>query len=114
VLRIDLLGLFNSFLMEIMVAGLHRKTLYALLNCGAISKLVYVSCNPETLVNDMKVLVTPARAAKRAHQAPGKARVKANVPKVYIPFVPCKACPVDMFPHTDHVELVVLLERILP
>lgn len=29
-----------------------------------------------------------------------------------VPFVPKYAVPVDMFPHTDHTELVLLFERV--
>ena len=48
--------------------------------------IVYVSCNPETLARDAKFLV--------------KGGYKA-----------VKAVPVDMFPHTEHVETVMLLTR---
>ena len=50
-------------------------------------RLVYVSCNPTTLASDLKVL--------RAEH--GYELVRAR--------------PVDMFPHTPHVETVALLER---
>ena len=49
-------------------------------------KVVYVSCNPETLARDLLYLC--------------KNGYKVN-----------KVQPVDMFPHTDHVECVVLLKR---
>ncbi len=51
-------------------------------------KIVYISCNPETLVRDIKYLKK------------NKYRVK-------------RAVPVDMFPYTDlrHVEMVCLLEK---
>lgn len=48
--------------------------------------IVYVSCNPETLARDAKVLVNGGYRA-------------------------VKAVPVDMFPGTEHVETVVLLSR---
>ncbi len=48
-------------------------------------KVIYISCNPETLVRDLKLLVNH------------------NYKLKYIQ-------PVDMFPHTVHVENVVLLE----
>ena len=51
------------------------------------STVVYVSCNPETLARDAKFLT------------------KTGVYKAV------KAVPVDMFPHTSHVETVVCLSR---
>lgn len=50
--------------------------------------LIYISCNPQSLVRDLKTLVTPGRG-----------------------FSVRKIIPVDMFPHTVHVETIVLLER---
>lgn len=50
------------------------------------SKLVYVSCNPETLARDLKYF------RKKGYKA-------------------SEVWPVDMFPHTDHVEVVVMLSR---
>lgn len=50
-------------------------------------KIVYVSCNPETLVRDLKYLTNKGYKVK-------------------------KAVAVDMFPWTDHVESVISLEKI--
>ena len=47
-------------------------------------RVVYISCNPETQVRDVQHLVAKGYALKTIQ-------------------------PVDMFPHTDHVETVVLL-----
>lgn len=49
-------------------------------------KVVYVSCNPETLARDLEYMEKKGYKTKRI-------------------------IPVDMFPHTNHVESVVLLER---
>ena len=48
--------------------------------------VVYISCNPETLARDLEILIKKGYKVK-------------------------KICPVDMFPHTNHIECVVLLVR---
>jgi 23S rRNA (uracil1939-C5)-methyltransferase len=65
-------------------AGMHADVVNVILNCEP-SKIVYVSCNPATQARDLELL-----------------DAKYKVTKVQ---------PVDMFPHTHHVENVVLLEK---
>ena len=67
-------------------AGLAGKALKRVGEAGA-PRLVYVSCNPTTLAGD----------SKRLREEYGYELVRAR--------------PVDMFPHTPHVETVTLLER---
>ena len=67
-------------------AGLAGKALRRTGELGA-PRLVYISCNPTTLASDVKVL--------RADYGYELVRTK----------------PVDMFPHTPHVETVSLLTR---
>ncbi|HEU5212704.1 MAG TPA: 23S rRNA (uracil(1939)-C(5))-methyltransferase RlmD [Gaiellaceae bacterium] len=67
-------------------AGLAGKALKRVGEAGA-PRLVYVSCNPTTLAGDLKVLASQW----------GYRLVSAR--------------PVDMFPHTPHVETVALLTR---
>jgi 23S rRNA (uracil1939-C5)-methyltransferase len=67
-------------------AGLAGKALRRLAETGA-PRIVYVSCNPTTLAGDFKLL----------HEQAGYRLLRAQ--------------PVDMFPHTPHVETVALLER---
>lgn len=65
-------------------AGMHPavvKNLVAL----APPRIIYVSCNPATLARDLKVLVEKYRLV----------RIR----------------PVDLFPHTAHIETVTVLER---
>ncbi|EFJ48436.1 hypothetical protein VOLCADRAFT_33590, partial [Volvox carteri f. nagariensis] len=78
-------------------AGLHRTVLRALLGCERIRRLVFVSCNPDSLVQNVVALCCP----------PGRAGPGCS----YTPFRPVKALAVDLFPHTSHVEAVMLLER---
>jgi 23S rRNA (uracil1939-C5)-methyltransferase len=62
--------------------GLSKKTLKIVLDCG-IRNIIYVSCNPLNLREDLIHL-------SRSYQVE-------------------KAVPVDMFPHTRHIELLVKL-----
>lgn len=65
-------------------AGMHKKLVGKLLEIAA-PRVVYVSCNPATQARDLLALSE-------------KYEVKA-------------VQPVDLFPHTHHIENVVLLER---
>src|SRR5436305_4646571 len=67
-------------------AGLAGKALRRVGRLGA-PRIVYVSCNPTTLASDVKVLA-------------GEWGYRLE-----------RARPVDMFPHTPHVETVALLTR---
>ena len=63
--------------------GCEQRLLAALVE-RAVRKIVYVSCNPKTLSRDLDVLIRNGYSLD-------------------------KVCPVDMFPHTTHVEVVCLL-----
>jgi 23S rRNA (uracil1939-C5)-methyltransferase len=65
-------------------AGMHNDVIDAML-LAAPERIVYVSCNPATQARDLSLLDAAYRVA----------RVQ----------------PVDMFPHTHHVENVALLEK---
>lgn len=66
-------------------SGMHPGVCRSLCDSGA-ERIVYVSCNPGTMARDVRLLTDHYRLR--------------NVQ------------PVDMFPHTYHVESVVLLEKI--
>ena len=65
-------------------AGMHQDVIDTIL-FAAPQRIVYVSCNPATQARDLQLLDTDYKVT----------RVQ----------------PVDMFPHTQHVENVVLLEK---
>ena len=67
-------------------AGLSQKVVRRIIE-AAPQRIVYVSCNPTTLASDVK----------RLRDEYG--------------YRPVRARPVDMFPHTPHVETVALLTR---
>lgn len=66
-------------------AGIHPQVVSRLLEAKP-EKIVYVSCNPATQARDINLLGEGYRVIKIQ--------------------------PVDMFPHTDHVENVALLQRV--
>jgi 23S rRNA (uracil1939-C5)-methyltransferase len=66
-------------------SGMHPKVVEHLVKLSP-TRIVYVSCNPGTQARDVK-LITDAGYVLKVVQ------------------------PVDMFPHTDHIEAVALLER---
>ena len=66
-------------------AGSDARFLTSLIHL-APRRVVYVSCNPETLARDCAVLTSAGYRVRRVQ-------------------------PVDMFPHTEHVECVCLLEK---
>ncbi|XP_061692730.1 tRNA (uracil-5-)-methyltransferase homolog B isoform X2 [Syngnathoides biaculeatus] len=78
-------------------AGLHYKVIRALRNQPAIRRVVYVSCKPdgEALRNFRELCCAPDTKRKLTGDA----------------FAPRLAVPVDMFPHTEHCELVIVFER---
>jgi len=65
--------------------GVHQDVIQAILKL-APPKIIYVSCNPATLARDVRIL-------------------KEN-------YLLKKVQPVDMFPHTFHIECVALLEKL--
>jgi 23S rRNA (uracil1939-C5)-methyltransferase len=49
-------------------------------------RVLYISCNPQALASELPVMVNAGYSIRRVQ-------------------------PVDMFPHTTHIETVVTLER---
>lgn len=76
---------FDRIIVDPPRAGLHPKVIRDILPLGA-EKIVYVSCNPTTFARDAKLF------AEGGYQ-------------------PKRVIPVDMYPHTFHVELVGLFEK---
>ena len=75
-------------------AGLHPKAIKALRAATEIHTLVYVSCDANAAMQSLIDLGRPPSNTYRGD-----------------PFIPKKVVPVDLFPHTNHIELVILYER---
>lgn len=66
--------------------GIHPRALPKIIDYG-VDKMVYISCKPTSLVRDLEVLLQSGYKMERA-------------------------CCVDMFPQTGHVETVVLMSKV--
>ena len=73
-------------------SGMHPKVVEEVVKLGA-ERIVYVSCNPATQARDVKMMCLPRSASFRGEK--GYELVKLQ--------------PVDMFPHTYHIENVALI-----
>uniref|UniRef100_A0A1J3CEL4 Zinc finger CCCH domain-containing protein 24 n=1 Tax=Noccaea caerulescens TaxID=107243 RepID=A0A1J3CEL4_NOCCA len=102
--------------------GLHPDVIKALRTHPRLKTLVYISCNPETLAANAIELCTPSfentdQGGKQGYQRQRRmgttalARHRAKKMPASDPFKPVKAMAVDLFPHTDHCEMVMLLKR---
>ena len=76
---------FDVVFMDPPRAGSDEHFLTALLHLGP-EKIIYISCGPETLARDLEILTSGGYTVKKIQ-------------------------PIDMFPHTDHVETVVCLSN---
>jgi 23S rRNA (uracil1939-C5)-methyltransferase len=73
---------FDTVITDPPRAGMHPKVLKRLIEIGP-KKILYISCNPSTFARDAKEL------AEAGYKLP-------------------KVMPVDMFPHTRHIELAAV------
>lgn len=78
-------------------AGLPMNVVAAVRGMQAVDRIVYVACEPNNFWKNALGFCRPRSKAFRLE-----------------PFKPVKAYGVDLFPHTDHGELAVLLERTTP
>uniref|UniRef100_A0A803PWQ0 C3H1-type domain-containing protein n=1 Tax=Cannabis sativa TaxID=3483 RepID=A0A803PWQ0_CANSA len=101
--------------------GLHPTVIKVIRTNPLLRRLVYISCNPESLVANAIELCTPSAEKTekgnrnnrgwRNMSAAGLARNRAKSMPHSEPFRPVKSMAVDLFPHTVHCEMVMLLER---
>ncbi|MDO8536465.1 MAG: 23S rRNA (uracil(1939)-C(5))-methyltransferase RlmD [Candidatus Omnitrophota bacterium] len=74
---------FSAIILDPPRAGLSKKTRIAIRDSG-VKNIIYVSCNPKNLAEDLKVLIE-----------------SYDIEKII---------PVDMFPHTRHAEVIAILK----
>lgn len=75
-------------------SGLHSTVLRALRTTIGLDRIVYVSCNANSLADNLHTLCMPESKKRRAPE-----------------FRPIKFCGADLFPYSPHVECIMLLER---
>ncbi len=75
-------------------SGLHPAVLKSMRTCIGLDKIVYVSCNAVSMADNLYHLTMPEG---RKRKAPG--------------FSPVEFMGADLFPWSDHVECLMLLER---
>ncbi|AXE61019.1 23S rRNA (uracil(1939)-C(5))-methyltransferase RlmD [[Mycoplasma] phocae] len=78
-------NIFNTVVVDPPRSGLDKEVINSFINSN-ISKIVYLSCNPRTLVRDIKNFTAAGYHIKYVR-------------------------PYDMFPQTPHIETLVLLEK---
>ena len=78
--------------------GVHKRVIKAIRECPAITRLIYVSCNPRAASQNWTEL---------CHPQPKSNKVKIGGQ----PFDIVRAQAVDMFPQTEHCELVLEFAR---
>eukprot|EP00850_Spirogloea_muscicola_P022186 SM000281S10754 [mRNA] locus=s281:108583:112559:- [translate_table: standard] len=102
--------------------GLHPTVLKSLRSHPQLKRLVYVSCNPESLAMNALELCTPYHeqmGQQTGRRPPGQRGYTLGTAKRRLggmsaevdAFRPERAIAVDLFPHTPHCELVLLLQR---
>jgi SAM-dependent methyltransferase len=75
-------------------AGLHSEVLKALRACLPLRRMLFVSCHAPAFVSNAIPLCRPSSTSFAGP-----------------PFTPTRAFALDLFPHTPHCELIVVLER---
>ena len=81
-------------------SGLHKSVINAIRENEKLKSVIYVSCNPKSLAEDLVRFCEPLTSS------PDEEGIAVNMK-----FEPIKFVAVDMFPGTPHCETVVLLKR---
>ncbi len=84
--------------------GLHPDAIPYILSFGA-REIIYVSCNPATLSRDLEIFVGKKKENPWLDEKIAT-KVQPNIYRI------TDIAPVDMFPHTHHIETVIRLEKV--
>ncbi|KAJ6645561.1 tRNA (uracil-5-)-methyltransferase like A [Pseudolycoriella hygida] len=76
-------------------AGLHNRSVTALRNVKGLDRFIYISCSPTSALRNWVDLARPLSKTYKGN-----------------PFIAKCVMGVDMFPHTQHKEMIILFERI--
>ncbi|XP_031623971.1 tRNA (uracil-5-)-methyltransferase homolog A [Contarinia nasturtii] len=75
-------------------AGLQSRSKEALRNARGLNRFIYIACSPKAAMQNWIDFSRPCSKSLKGY-----------------PFILKEAAAVDMFPHTDHIEMVLLFER---
>lgn len=75
-------------------AGVHPSVIRSIRSCEALDHVIFIACAFKSSLPNFVDLSRPT-----TNKFGG------------FPFIPIQAIPVDLFPHTEHCELIVELER---
>ncbi len=75
-------------------AGVHSSVIKSVRECSRLNHVIFIACSFKSSLQNYVDLCRPT-----SNKLPGH------------PFFPIQAIPVDLFPHTEHCELVVELKR---
>ncbi len=75
--------------------GLHKTVVQKMRTCKGLDVIIYVSCNPQSMIRDITYLCRP-----------NQGKVKGP------PFTAVNYAGADLFPYTPHTECIVLLKRL--
>lgn len=75
--------------------GVHASVIRAIRDAEHISRVIYISCDSKQAIDNFAALCRPTSNKYKG-----------------MPFKPVRAVTVDLFPHTDHCELMVEFVRV--
>lgn len=85
---------YNKKLFNIILPFPDQRSILQLRNAKGMNRLIYVSCAPKLVSKNWLDLTRPCSKTMKGE-----------------PFILKKATAVDLFPHTPHMELVLVFER---